>query len=455
MHLGIGAFARAHTAVFTEDAMLATGEREWGITAVTQRSDTVARQLAPQDGLFAVAERGAGARPARIVSSVTEVLAGRRSPSTVVDRIASAALVTLTVTEKGYRIDPATGGLDRRDVDVRADLAGSDPVTPIGQIVRGLQQRMRADAGPIAIVSCDNLPTNGALTRRLVHDFVQSLPSAEGAALQDWIETGAMFPSTMVDRMVPASTEDDLAAIQEEIGFRDEGGVVAEPFRQWVIEDFAGRRPSWESAGAQFAANVEPWESAKLRLLNASHSLLAYLGLAAGYRTIADSVADPAFHLAAARMMADDALPTIRVPDELDAQEYTASVLRRFANPALGHTNAKVGADGSQKLGLRLLSTVQAALVAGRQPRWAALGVAAWLHRVANAETVDDPLAGELRALVPVDRSARSVVPALLRFSKVFPPELAADPRFTELLVPWYDALERHGVDGLRKEISA
>ncbi|NQX26169.1 mannitol dehydrogenase family protein [Microbacteriaceae bacterium VKM Ac-2854] len=458
MHLGIGAFARAHTAVLTEDAMLATGDTRWGITAVTGRSDTVARQLGPQDGLFTVAERGEGSGPARVVSAVTRAIAGRADPEAVLERIAdpATAVVTLTITEKGYRIAPGTARLDSTDADIRADLSGTPAVTPIGQIVRGLQRRASRDAGPITIVSCDNLPGNGALTLVLVLDFVAALPTAESEALHGWIAENARFPSTMVDRMVPATTEADLAAIEREIGRRDEAGVVAEPFRQWVLEDdFAAARPAWERAGAAFTDDVAPWESAKLRLLNASHSLLAYLGLAAGLTTIADSVADPAFRLAAERMMAEDALPTISVPEQLDADDYTAAVLRRFANPALGHTNAKVGADGSQKIGLRLLSTIEASLSAGREPRWATLGVAAWMYRVAGAETLDDPLAAELRALLPGDRSAEAVVPALLRSAKVFRPELTANETFAALLTDWYRTLDRHGVAGLRREIIA
>ncbi|MCJ1696085.1 mannitol dehydrogenase family protein [Rathayibacter caricis] len=456
VHLGLGAFARAHTAVLTEDAMLATSDTRWGITGVTQTSDTVVRQLAPQDGLFTLVERGEGARAPRLVSSVSRVLAGRTDSDAVVSRIASprTSVVTLTVTEKGYRA--RSGRLDLDDALVRADLAGSPPVTAVGQIARGLQRRASAGAGPISVVPCDNLPSNGALTRTLVLDFVAALPASEAADLPGWIAEHVRFPSTMVDRMVPATTPADLDAIERETGFRDEGGVVAEPFAQWVIEDsFAADRPAWEAAGAQLTADVEPWESAKLRLLNASHSLLAYLGLAAGLDTIAETVRDPAFRLAAERMMAEDALPTIVLPDRLDGADYSASVLRRFANPALGHTTAKVGADGSQKIPLRLLSTVRACRASGREPRWAALGVAAWMHRVATAAVLDDPLADQLRALLPEDRSAGEVVPALLRSPAVFGPDLADDPAVTALLVDWYGILDRRGAQGIREEIGA
>lgn len=459
MHLGLGAFARAHTAVFTENAMLAAGDSDWGITGVTQRSDTVARQLAPQNGLFTVTERGNGAAPLRVVSSIVEAISGRDSPSAVTERIAAepTSVVTLTVTEKGYRIDPRTGTLNAADPQVLADLAGRPPQTVIGQIVRGLQQRARADAGPLTVVSCDNLPGNGELTRKLVHAFAVALPAGEADPLVSWLEANVTFPNTMVDRMVPATTAGDLDAVERELGLRDEAAVVAEPFLQWVLEDnFASRRPLWEKAGAMFSDDVAPWEDAKLRLLNASHSMLAYLGLAAGKSTISEAVGEDAFLHACQYMMAEEALPTISLPQGLDAEAYCSQVLSRFANPALGHTTAKVGSDGSQKIGLRLLSTVRRNLDAGREPRWSALAVAAWMHHVASTPVAElnDPLAAELQAALPAARSAASVVPALLNVGSIFDGELAADRGFADLLTHWYRIIDTHGLDGLRNEIN-
>ncbi|MET4592187.1 mannitol dehydrogenase family protein [Arthrobacter sp. 754] len=459
VHLGLGAFARAHTAVFTEKAMLASGNFSWGTVGVTQRSDTVARQLEPQDGLFTVAERGTGAAPLRVMSSIVEAISGRDHPDTVVDRIAAPTtrIVTLTVTEKGYRIDPRTGSLNTDDEQVQADLAGSPPQTAIGQIARGIQQRSRTGGGPLTVLSCDNLPANGELTGTLVRAFAEALPDAESGPLLAWLDANVTFPSTMVDRMVPATTDGDLAAVERELGLRDEAAVVAEPFMQWVIEDnFAADRPAWEEAGALFSTDVAAWEAAKLRLLNASHSMLAYLGLATGKTTIADAVGEEAFRTACAGMMAGDALPTIDLPPGLDGAAYCAQVLERFANPALGHTTAKVGSDGSQKIGLRLLTTVQANLDAGREPRWAALAVAAWMHHVASTPTADlnDPLATELHAALPATRTAATVVPALLGVRSIFDAALAAHPGFSDLLLHWYRIVDTQGLDGLRNEIN-
>jgi fructuronate reductase len=307
------------------------------------------------------------------------------------------------------------------------------------------------------VVSCDNLPGNGELTRTLVHTFAAALPAAEAAPLLSWLDANVTFPNTMVDRMVPATTAGDLDAVERELGLRDEAAVVAEPFLQWVIEDnFASRRPRWEDAGALFSSDVAAWEAAKLRLLNASHSMLAYLGLATGKTTISDAVGEEAFRTACSRMMAEDALPTITLPAGLDGAEYCAQVLSRFANPALGHTTAKVGSDGSQKIGLRLLTTVRGNLDAGREPRWAALAVAAWMHHVASTPTAElnDPLAPELHAVLPAMRTASTVVPALLGCRGIFDGGLAAHQGFADLLIHWYRIIDTHGLDGLRNEIT-
>jgi fructuronate reductase len=457
VHLGAGAFFRAHGALLTEDAMLATGESEWGICAVTGRSARVWDQLAPQDGLFTVSERGPGSGPTRVVSSLREVLAGPRDPWAVVERIADPAtrVVTLTVTEKGYRADPSTGRLDTRDEAVRADLEGGPPRTPVGQITRGLQRRLLRDAGPVSVLSCDNLPENGRLTAALVRDFAQALPGAEGEPLLSWLAEQAAFPSTMVDRMVPATTAADIDRVRAETGLRDEAAVVAEPFRQWVIEDrFAAPRPRWETAGAHLTDDVVPWESAKLRVLNAAHSLLAYLGLAVGHATIAECAADEGVALAAHRLIHEEALPTLELPDGLDGRAYAASVLHRFANPALGHSTAKVAADGSQKFAPRLFPTARALLERGREPRWCALAVAAWAHHVhARRGRVEDPQADALSALLPDRTDAGAVVPALLR-ARFFPAELASNDVFGGLVRHWYEVIATADARALAEEIA-
>ena len=442
VHLGIGAFHRAHQAVYTEEAMAAEGVGHWGICGVTQRSRAVVDQLGPQDGLYGVLEGSDDGVSVRVVGSVLEVVPAGEQPELVQARIADPGVhvVTLTVTEKGYRRDPS-GGLDLRDAGVQADLAGTDaPVTAIGRLVRGLQERRRRHGAPITVLSCDNLVGNGEVLRRLVADFCAALPTAEGEPLWEWVAASVSFPSSMVDRIVPATTDDDRAQARRLLGVRDDGLVVAEPFRQWVIEDdFAGPVPAWHRAGATLTSDVAPYEAVKLRLLNATHSLLAYTGALAGYTTIAEAMRDDRLAAAATALMAQDALPTLTRPDDLDLADYQQSVLARFANPVLRHRTTQVAMDGSQKLPVRLLGTVRDRLRAGAEPRWAALAVAAWMVYVARERDaigrplpLDDPLADRLRTAAAGPESG--LVERMLAVEEVFDPELRDSAVFQGLL---------------------
>ena len=329
VHLGIGAFHRAHQAAFTEDAMEATGDESWGICGITQRSRAVVEQLAPQDCLYGLLERDDDDLRLRIIGAVRDVVFAGDDPWGVADLIADVdiAVATLTVTEKGYR-RTADGRLDLTDPSVRADLAGSPPTTAVGQLVRGLQLRSQRDHAGITVLSCDNLPANGAVLAQLVDDFCAALPGSEGDLLRAWIAANARFPSSMVDRIVPATSPGDTDDARRLTGLLDAGLVVAEPYRQWVIEDaFAGSRPAWERAGALLVDDVEPYEAAKLRLLNATHSLLAYAGALAGHATIADAVHDRALAAASEHYMADDATPTLRMPAGFDAEQANGQLL--------------------------------------------------------------------------------------------------------------------------------
>jgi fructuronate reductase len=433
VHLGIGAFHRAHQAVYTEDATLATGDTHWGISGVTQRSAAVRDQLAPQDGLYGILRKDAEAPASlRITGIVREVLDGPNQPDAVLDRLADPAVtvVTLTVSEKGYRrgID---GGLNLTDPLVSADLAGAPPATTIGRVVRGLQRRRQRDAGPITVLCCDNLNHNGAVVAGLVADFCAALPTCEGDPLADWITDQVTFPSSMVDRIVPATTDEDRRQAHAINGLDDLGLVTAESFSQWVIEDrFAARRPAWELAGAQLTTDVAPFELMKLRILNGSHSALAYLGALRGHRTIADAVADERLHAIAATLIHDDVIPTLSPPDGIDLTAYGERVLARYTNPGLRHTTVQIAMDGSQKLPQRLIASAAVAIAGGRRPRALTLGVAAWMAYVALGHDtsgrplpLDDPMADRL-SQVRGTGDAAAVVHTLLGIKSVFGSEL-------------------------------
>ncbi|MFC8503825.1 mannitol dehydrogenase family protein [Pedococcus sp. NPDC057267] len=443
VHLGIGAFHRAHQAVFTEDAALAADEPGWGICGVTQRSAAVVDQLRPQDHLYAVLERGASTASARVVGQVSEVLFARDQGPLLFERLADplVRVVTLTVTEKGYRRGP-DGRLDLTDPVVAADLEGGARST-VGQLVRGLQARHRASAAPVTVLPCDNLTDNGAVVRRLVLDFCAALPAAEGDAVAAYVEQQVSFPSSMVDRIVPATTDEDRAEAARLLGARDEGLVVAEPFRQWVVEDrFAAGRPAWERAGAELVDDVAPYEQLKLRMLNGTHSMLAYLGALRGHGTIARAVADDDLAAAARELMAQDVLPTLHLPAGVDAAAYGRTVLERFANPALRHTTVQVAMDGSQKLPVRLLGTVRDRLAAGAVPQWATLAVAGWMAFVARGADVhgrplplDDPMAARLRSAVGTGSDPVTVAEGLIGVHEVFGDDLRDSRDFRDALV--------------------
>jgi fructuronate reductase len=454
VHLGLGAFHRAHQAVYTEDAIRHTGETHWGIAAFTQRNGVAAARLSPQDGLYTVVERGAEAAPSRIVGALREVGDGSTDPEAVVDRISDPAVhvVTLTVTEKGYRHNPVTGDLRRDDPHVLADLGSRTPRTVPGVLAHAIARRTAAGAGPLTVISCDNLPDNGRLLERLVHDFAD----IAGLSID-----GATFPSTVVDRIVPVTTDNDIAALRERIGVRDDAPVICEPFRQWVIENrFAGRVPGWSSVGAQVVDDAAPWEQLKLRMLNAAHSTLAYLGLRLGYRSIAEAVGDPVLLDVCRRMFDEDVVPSLEVPAGVDAIGYGESVLARFANTALPHTTIQVAADGSQKIGPRLLRTVSSRAAQGASARWAALGVAGWaLHVVdpvdaaGRSTELADPRAEELRAMtagLPAAEAVRRLVtdPSVTGHA-------AGNTDFTDRVVSIAFDLYRHGSAALLAEVRA
>ncbi|WP_454728630.1 mannitol dehydrogenase family protein [Cellulosimicrobium protaetiae] len=451
VHLGIGAFHRAHQAVVTEDAARATGETRWGILGVTQRSASVRDQLRPQGGVYTVLTVGPDGASPRVVGSVTDVAWPAEETPRVLAALAAPTthVVTLTVTEKGYArradgrldVDAVTADLDvlRREEELTgapgADVASSEsaavaPATSaVGLLVRGLAARRRAGGAPLTVLSCDNLADNGHVLARLVEEAVDAaLPGAEGDALRAWLAASVTFPCSMVDRIVPATTPAQRDEVETLLGARDEGLVVAEPFVQWVIEDrFAGPRPAWERGGATLTSDVAPYERAKLRLLNGAHSYLAYAGSLAGHATIAGAVADPAL-AAGARALQADALATLEAPDGVDLAAYAETLLDRFANPATGHTTRQVAMDGTQKIPFRWGATL-ADLLAARPdapaPQGVVAALAAWAgYVVAEARagrTVDDPRGDGLRAVVESASDDAAAVRALVLLPGLLP----------------------------------
>lgn len=404
VHFGLGAFTRAHQAWYTDRAMAAAGG-DWVTVGVSLRSPDVGEQLNPQDGLYTLAERSGAGTSLRVIGSVREVLLASSQGEDVIALLAAAEthIVTFTVTEKGYC----------RTADGRLDLALADRgFYPL--LGAALARRQAAGLGGLTLLSCDNLADNGHQLRRLLGEWLV----ARAPDLVTWVEQHCTFPCSMVDRIVPATTAEDRAELSEVLGLRDDGVVVTEPFSQWVIEDaFAGPRPAWDQVGAQIVADVAPYETAKLRMLNGAHSALAYCGLLAGYTYVHEAVADPALHALADGLMREEAAPTIAAAPGLDLDAYADALLARFANPALNHRLIQIAMDGSQKIPQRWLATLAANQQAGESCPALISALAAWLRHVrgdnmARWGAVDDPRAGEL-ARAWQDYGAEGVVLAL------------------------------------------
>jgi len=368
-------------------------------------------------------------------------------------------IVSLTITEKGYCHEPATGRLDPDHPDIAHDLAQPGaPRSAPGYLVEALARRRAAGIPPFTVLSCDNLPSNGALARAIVLD----LAAMRDPGLAEWIAANGRFPATMVDRITPATTGADIDALQQAAGYRDPAMVAHEPFRQWVIEDdFVTGRPDWPAAGARMVADVGAHELMKLRCLNGTHSTLAYLGYLAGHGTIAETVADAPFAAFCERLWREEIVPTVPVPHGEDLAAYTAALMGRYRNPAIRHRTWQIAMDGSQKLPQRLLGTIADALAGGGVPAGLCLGVAAWMRYVGGTDEagaaidVRDPLAARLRAASDAATGAEATVAALLAFREVFAPDLAADPRFRAAVTGAYARLLAVGARAAIEECPA
>ena len=460
VHLGIGNFHRAHQALYTEEAMLAAGG-DWGICGVTLQGDVGKRDaLMAQQGLYSLVERGLGGAKVTVLRALREVLAMPADQAALFVRLADplVRIVSLTVTEKGYCRDPKTGEVALDDPAVAHDLA--HPLTPRtvpGILVAALRTRRDAVNGqPFTVLSCDNLAHNGAALRQVVCSFARQLD----AALADWIAAEVAFPSTMVDRIVPATTDAERATVAEQLGYRDAAPVPCEPFRQWVVEDrFAQGRPAWHAVGAQLVDDVTPFELAKLRMLNGTHSTLAYLSMLGGFATIDAAIADAAMRHLIHAMMTQEIAPTLIMPASFDLCGYRDALLERYANPALKHRCAQIAMDGSQKLPPRLLATIAARIAAGQPYQRLALAVAAWMTFLrghaddGTCYDIGDPLADRLKALAAsAQGEPQALMDALLGVREVFAAELAGHVEFRATL---YQALQLLRENGARGAIAA
>jgi fructuronate reductase len=366
----------------------------------------------------------------KVIDVLENVLVAPENPAAVLEAMADPGvrIVSLTVTEKGYCHNPATGVLTVDHPDIAHDLQQEMPRSAPGFLVRALARRRAAGVPPFTVLSCDNLPENGALVRQIVLDFAHLIDPS----LVQRIGENGRFPATMVDRITPATTSADIARVTAVTGLYDSAPVLHDPFRQWVIEDNFVRdmRPDFNAVGVEMVKDVSRFEQMKLRMLNGSHSALAYLGYLAGHETISDTVADPAF-AAYVRQLWAEIMPVMRAPQGFDLQVYAQALMERYANPKIRHRTWQIAMDGSQKLPQRLLGSLEANIAAGKPVPGLSLAVAAWMYYVGGIDQtgqpidVKDPMAEKLRAISDASTTPADKVAALLSLSKIFPAELA------------------------------
>jgi fructuronate reductase len=421
VHIGLGAFHRAHQAVFTQKAIEKTFG-PWGIVAVNLRSPEPVKALQQQEGLYSVITRSADGDKADIIGVTVDWICAAERGGDVIAYLSSpdTRIVTLTVSEKAYGLNPLTGGLDLQHPAIKADMANPHaPVGVVGFLVEGLVRRRERGHSPFTILCCDNLPSNGHVVRRLVLEMAEQ----RDPELARWIEQEGKFPCSMVDRIVPAATVETRQRAISLLGVNDRLAIETEPFMQWIIEDdFISGRPAWEAGGAVFATHVEPYEKMKLRLLNGSHTLIAHLGILHDLEFVRDVMAVPEFVAKVERHM-EAVVATLDPVPGIDLPFYRKQLLDRFANPTIAHRTEQIALDTSQKLPQRILSAASETLAAGRDATTFAYVIALWIKSIQKRGDLDDPRGQEILAAAaitdPTDASAPYfAIPGL------FPPEL-------------------------------
>ncbi|WP_417835325.1 mannitol dehydrogenase family protein [Thalassospira tepidiphila] len=454
VHIGIGAFHRAHQAVYTHDAMAALNG-DWHIIGVSLRSTEIVDALNAQGCAFSVIERHPDGPKARKITSMTHALAAARDVAPVLAALANPAIriVTITVTEKAYGID-RSGKVQRDHAAIKHDLENiAHPSGLVGILVAGLKRRKDAGLRPFTIVSCDNLPANGHLLRAGVIDFAQQIDPGLG----QWIAEHVSFPSTMVDRITPAATAQTFADAKRLTGHDDPAAIETEPFSQWVIEDdFPDGRPAWEQAGAILVKDVEPYELMKLRMLNGSHSLIAYVGQLGGYRYVRDAMANDMFAKLVARHMENAAASMTPLPG-IDFADYGAELVDRFRNPEIAHETRQIAMDGTEKLPQRIFAPALQMLNAPKQLGTFALCFAAWLAVMRTringadaseaAQTLNDPRAGDIVAALGDDQEAATIYDRLAHLQDWMPEGLKESAAWREAVIARLSLLLSEGAD--------
>ena len=434
LHIGVGGFHRAHEAAYIDDLLQLGGSEAWGIIGIglLPHDAKMRDALLAQHHCYTLVERGEGLTRARVIGSLIEYLLASDAPERVLARMCSPAIkiVSLTITEGGYCILPSTGEFNATEPGIAHDLEHpTTPKTAFGYIVEALRRRRAEGAPPFTILSCDNLQGNGDVARKAALAYAQLLDSD----LCEWIAQNVSFPNSMVDRITPATSEADREALHAKFGIEDLWPVVCEPFRQWIIEDkFCNGRPDLERVGVQLVEDVHPYETMKIRLLNASHSAMGYLGYLAGFQTICDTIQDPEFRLYITKLMNEETTPLLPPIPGIDLEQYKKTLIERFSNPAIQDRLTRICLDGSNKLPKFILPSLREGLLKGTPTRRLSLCIASWIRfltgvdELGNEIVIDDPRAA---ALTKLAREGGKDPRKILQWQEVFG-DLASSEKF-------------------------
>lgn len=452
VHISLGAFHRAHQAVYTDDLLAKdpSALESWGLCSVgaLPHDQKLCSQLSQQNNLYTVVTRDRGGMKARVIGSLADVKFAPDDRGAVLAQMAkkTTKIVSLTVTERGYGHDPATGKLDTGRSDVAADLTmPKNPKTALGMVVEALDQRRRAGLAPFTVMSCDNLQKNGSLTRALTLEIAEH----RDPSLAKWIEENGAFPNSMVDRITPATSANDITEIREHFGIDDAAPVVCEPFRQWVLEDeFTMGRPAWDEVGAQFVSDVYPYELTKLRLLNVAHSSFCYLGVLAGYDFVHEAITDPGIQRFVRRLMDEEITPTLPDAPGIDLPSYKNMLIERFANPAIRDGLPRICMDGSQKIGNQMMPIVRDRLAAGGSVDLLGMAVASFIRCSRGTDEhgkpieVKDPLADKIKQAA---KAGGDDPTPFLAIPEIFGSDLPQAEAFTKSVDYWLKRLHKDG----------
>ncbi len=443
VHIGVGGFHRSHQAYYTDSLLEKTGDLSWGICGVGIREADrkMANVLRGQDHLYTLIVRHPNGKVEnRVIGSIINFLLGPDEPDAVIELMANPAtrIVSLTITEGGYNFAPSTGQFNHEHPDVAHDLANpTTPKTVFGYLTESLRRRMTAGHPPFTVQSCDNIQHNGDVARKMLLAFAER----RDPQLAAWIAERVDFPNAMVDRITPVTGVAEIEYLKTEVGVLDDWPVTCEPFLQWVVEDkFSSGRPAWESVGAQFVPDVTPYETMKLRLLNAGHSVLGILGSIHGHQTIDGCIKDSLFANYLRQFMDAEVTPVLPQVEGIDLSDYKDTLIERFGNANIKDNLARICLESSAKLPVFLVPTIRENLASGGKVELAALVIAAWCYYSDKRKSKDGTDLEVVDAMQDELQQTASQTPtdglAFLRLTEVFD-DLAKSERFTQIYIRW------------------